>query len=165
MPYGKSGLIILKLNIVVLDENLITSDSFHDYIITDDSAIQSRGVMPLQTQRRATNVSNLSNLTGSTVIASTSGNLGINLSINTSRSVANSFIKSFGARTDEITVAVGFSVIGTRSISIYVSQTVPAKHNNRNVNRMTINARPIFQVLVLLRGVIKELEQRLDQLE
>jgi len=128
--------------LIVLDQALL-DEIFNpvDDEIYETSDIQSRIVRRL----RINNVTSLSNSTGSAILATTNGVPGQTLSMNFSRSATNSISAQFGASVSAIEAAIGFVASGTTSVSINVNQTVPSRHNNRDVIRMTINARPIFR--------------------
>ena len=124
--------------IFVLDPDLMEEDFIFD---AEDMTVQDR----VFEQRRITNVRNLSNLTGSNVVAAASGAPGMTLSISQSRTIANSVTATFGATHDQIQRAVGFTVTGSRTLTISGRDTVPRTHNGRQVNHMTMNAHTIFQ--------------------
>jgi len=122
--------------LIILDPYLINEE----FEIVEEFQPQER----ILRRFRVNNVRNLADQNGA-VFSSTSGTPGMNLTLNVSRSVANTVSSRFGASNNAITAEVGFSVTGTRTVSQSTSMTVPSRHNSRNVNRMTINARPIMQ--------------------
>lgn len=128
--------------LIVLDPDLL-EESFD--LLEDPLLPQTRIVMPpIPRKHRVNNVKSLTNVNGS-VFASTSGSPGMTLSLSVSESVSRSVTAKFGASNKMIETAVGFSVTGKVTVTNSTSMKVPTNHNNRNVKRMTLSARPIMQ--------------------
>lgn len=128
--------------LIVLDPDLI-HDSFE--LLEKPRSSQARILLPPSPRRfRVNNVQNLSNQYGS-IFASTSGTPGMNLSLSVSGSVERTVSAGFGASNSAIEAEVGFSVTGRVTVTNTTSMRVPSRHNNRDVNKMTINAQPIMQ--------------------
>lgn len=78
------------------------------------------------------------------VIARTQGLPGMNIGINATKGVSNTYSCSFSISTGAISACVGFTVTKTEQIQVSCSETVPYTVGSKKVTSMTLMAHPLF---------------------
>lgn len=92
------------------------------------------------------NVVKKSDSIGSEDLAIATGEPGVKLSIEKTKSVSTTLSATFGATHDTISTAVGWSVTGSESVKIEGSAKVPTTHNNKAVKEMSLHAKAVYRV-------------------
>ena len=120
--------------VLVIDRNLIAQRS--DEVEPD--TISARAGYTVK-NRRYNGV-----LTGSTILASATGQPGITLTISETKTIANSYSCSASVPVSLINACVGFNTTASEAITISGSALVPEKVGAREVSTMTLIANPTF---------------------
>lgn len=112
-----------------------------DYLLEeDDSLITPNAII---NRYRVRGVKKISDKTDSGAIAVASGQPGMTLAINQTKSVSTTTSAKFGASDKMISAEVGWSTTGSTAISISGSYKVPSKANGKKVKSCKLSAHAI----------------------